>query len=174
LIFPVAARDTAASTFGDLFADVPAQRFDRGDESAGAGRGRSHHVAALTFDEAMRGGPARRDGHAAGTLPHVPRPGAAAGAWSALRPMRGHRHREVCARPHGLFQSRVPAVRAPACKRTRAVRYAAAARSRCAAEALTIESPQESADGAENSRGRQRARRQRMAESTGISCSPYV
>ena len=69
-----------------------------------------HQTIALTFDEAMRGGPREISRHTAGALPDVRRARTAAGHGAPLCAVRRLRHRQVCARPHGVFEA-VRAVR---------------------------------------------------------------
>jgi molecular chaperone DnaJ len=54
--FSVSVGGPSAPTFGDLFADVLHRRFESGGDASERGAD-LHHTIALTFDEAMRGGP---------------------------------------------------------------------------------------------------------------------
>jgi molecular chaperone DnaJ len=54
--FSVTASGAAASTFGDLFADVFRHRDDGGRQDAAERGADLHHTLSLTFDEAIRGG----------------------------------------------------------------------------------------------------------------------
>jgi len=54
--FSVSVAGPSASTFGDLFADVLHRRYESKSEAPERGAD-LHHAMALTFDEAMRGGP---------------------------------------------------------------------------------------------------------------------
>ena len=102
--FSVSVSGSAASTFGDLFADVLDQRDarrhegtpERGAISIRRSRSRSKRRSAAA---------APVDGHAAGALPHLPRRGLAAGRRDAVPVVPGRRDGQIGARAHGVLEN---------------------------------------------------------------------